>query len=55
MELFGVGGPEVVVIAVLAVILFGERLPEVARTAAKFIRQWRQIVAELQNSFKLDE
>lgn len=40
--MFNVGFPELFVIAVLALLVFGpERLPELARTAAKFINRFR--------------
>ena len=45
MEIFGVGLPEILLIAVVALIVLGpERLPEAARAAGKAIRDLRQAV-----------
>ncbi|KAB2809178.1 sec-independent translocase [Pimelobacter simplex] len=41
--MFGIGFGEIVVIAFIAVLVFGpDRLPEVARQAGKLVRQMRQ-------------
>ena len=41
--MFGVGLPELVVIIVVAIIVFGpDRLPEFARQAGRFVRQVRE-------------
>ena len=48
----GIG--EMVLIAVVAVVLFGGRLPEVARTFGGYYSQFRKSLAEIQNSIKTD-
>jgi sec-independent protein translocase protein TatB len=46
-EVFGVGVPEMVIIAVVALIFLGpERLPEVARTIGSWVRDIRAMSAE---------
>lgn len=42
------------VIAVLAVVLFGGRLPEVARTVGGYYQQFRKSLADIQDSIKND-
>jgi len=47
MEVFGVGVPEMVIIAVVALIFLGpDRLPEVARTLGGWVRQVRDLTSE---------
>ncbi len=47
MEVFGVGVPEMVIIAVVALIFLGpDRLPEVARTIGGWVRQVRDLTSE---------
>lgn len=55
MNLFGIGSQEMFMIAVLAVILFGERLPEVAKTVARFSRQIRDASRDFQSAIRLDD
>lgn len=55
MEFLGVGPQEMILIAFVAVLLFGEKLPEVAKTVAKVSRKLKDTVAEFQNSIRLDD
>lgn len=55
MELFGVGAQEMLWIGILAVLLFGERLPEVARVVARFTRQLRNMSREFSDALRLDD
>lgn len=55
VNLFGVGGQEMILIAVLAVVLFGERLPEVAKTVARFSRRLKDVSREFQDAFNIDD
>ena len=48
----GIG--EMALIAVVAVVLFGGRLPEVARTFGGYYSQFRKSLADIQNSINTD-
>jgi sec-independent protein translocase protein TatB len=51
--MFGIGPLELVVIAIVAVLVFGpDRLPEFARTAGKLLRQVRTMVTNAQNDLR---
>ena len=47
----GIGTSELVVIGVLAVLLFGSKLPEVARNFGRTYQQFRKGLTDLQSSF----
>ncbi len=54
---FGIGTPgigEAVLIGVVAVVLFGKRLPEVARSLGSSYQQFRKGLTDIQNSIKED-
>jgi sec-independent protein translocase protein TatB len=51
--MFGIGPLELVVIGIVAVLVFGpDRLPEFARTAARLLRQVRQMVNTAQDDLR---
>lgn len=47
----GIGTSELLVIGVLAVLLFGSKLPEVARNFGRTYKQFRKSLTDLQSSF----
>ena len=49
-----IGYQELVIIAVVAVILFGGRLPDVARSLGQSYEQFRKGLSDLQSTFKED-
>jgi len=55
--MFGkIGVPELVLILVIALIIFGPRkLPEIGRAIGKGLREFRQATSEVQRSINLDE
>ncbi|QNP30497.1 TatA/E family twin arginine-targeting protein translocase [Cylindrospermopsis curvispora] len=53
MNIFGIGLPEMVVIGVVALLIFGpKKLPEIGRSLAKTIRSFQQASDEFQNELK---
>lgn len=51
--MFGIGLPEAMVIALVAVVVFGpDRLPELARQAARFVRQARNLAQNAQTQLR---
>lgn len=51
--MFGVGLPELMVIAVVALVVFGpDRLPEYARQAGRLVRQFRALANNAQNQLR---
>ncbi|WP_456430771.1 Sec-independent protein translocase protein TatB [Thermosulfuriphilus sp.] len=54
--MFGIGVPELIVIFVVALIVLGpERLPELARTIAKGIAEFRRTANDVKRELEIDE
>lgn len=53
MNFFGIGLPEMVLILVLALLVFGpKKLPEIGRSLGKAIRSFQDASKEFENEFK---
>ncbi|MBW4625718.1 MAG: TatA/E family twin arginine-targeting protein translocase [Brasilonema octagenarum HA4186-MV1] len=53
MNVFGIGLPEMALIFVVALLIFGpKKLPEVGRSLGKAIRGFQQASSEFQNEFQ---
>ena len=50
----GIGFSEMLVIGVVAVLLFGSKLPEVARNLGASYNQFRKGLSDIQSSIKKD-
>lgn len=51
----GIGFQEVLVIGIVAVLLFGSRLPQVARTLGNSYQQFRKGLADLQSTINTND
>ena len=53
MNIFGIGLPEMALIFVIALLIFGpKKLPEIGRSLGKAIRSFQEASSEFQNEFK---
>ncbi len=53
--MFGIGMPELILIAIVALIVLGpNRLPDLAKSLGRAVREFRKATAEMKESFRLD-
>ena len=53
--MFGIGGNELFIIAVFALIIFGpDKIPEIARTAGKAIQMFKKAQADVEHVIKTE-
>jgi sec-independent protein translocase protein TatA len=50
--MFGIGSTEMIVFGIIAVILFGSRLPSVARSLGKSIVEFKKGMNDIENEVK---
>ncbi|MBF0123984.1 MAG: twin-arginine translocase subunit TatB [Magnetococcales bacterium] len=54
--MFGISWTELLVIIIVALVVIGpDKIPEVARTTARFVRQVQKLVYDFRESVRLDE
>lgn len=53
--MFGLSPVELMVVGVVAILLFGSKLPEVARSLGGSYREFRKGLTEFQNQMRIDD
>jgi sec-independent protein translocase protein TatA len=54
MAMFGIGPQEMIIVGVIAVLLFGKRLPEVARSLGKGVVEFKKGISGIEEDLRTD-
>lgn len=53
--MFGIGGSEIIIIAIVVLVLFGpDKLPQMARTVGRFMREFKRYQSMMEATFKAE-
>jgi len=50
--MFGIGTWELIVVGIVAILLFGSRLPSVARSLGRSLNEFKRGMSDVENEFK---